>query len=182
MNGAYERLSGLSETESLGELLSALQRPDARYSTRHWTSTGATALRRTARVADGTTHTMSIAPLAVTALHERLWAVPGNAGPHLRQRGQRAVHPHGLLLHRDRLSTFPYRSVAVAPAGPRTDTDSSLPAAQLDQQVCPPRARSPRTDPAAQFEGSAGKRWITPAWLCRSISAIPAVAPKLPSI
>ena len=43
------------------------------------------------------------------------------------------------------------------------------------------RARNPRTLPAGQTEGSAGRRWIM-TWLCKSISVMPAVAPKLPSI
>ena len=36
--------------------------------------------------------------------------------------------------------------------------------------------------PLGHADGSAGSRWISPAWLCSSISAMPAVAPKLPSI
>ena len=48
--------------------------------------------------------------------------------------------------------------------------------------------RSPRPAPAARGSaigpgrGSAGSRWTSPAWLCSSISATPAVPPKLPSI
>jgi len=38
------------------------------------------------------------------------------------------------------------------------------------------------TDPAGHARGKAGKRSITPVWLCRSISIMPEVAPKFPSI
>ena len=46
----------------------------------------------------------------------------------------------------------------------------------------PPRVRSPCTSPSAHACGSAGSRCTKPAWLCTSISAIPAQQPKLPSI
>ncbi len=55
------------------------------------------------------------------------------------------------------------------------------PADQDMDTVNPPRARSPRTLPEDHSEGSAGRRWMTSSWDCSSISAMPAVAPKLPS-
>ena len=49
-----------------------------------------------------------------------------------------------------------------------------------------PRTRrgraAPRTLPFGHAFGSAGRRCISPAWLWRSISIMPAVTPKLPSI
>jgi len=45
-----------------------------------------------------------------------------------------------------------------------------------------PRTRRPVTRPLGHARGSAGSSAISPAWLCTSISAIAAVAPKLPSI
>ena len=45
------------------------------------------------------------------------------------------------------------------------------------------RARAARARvPVGHAVGSAGSRWISPAWLCTSISSMPAVTPKLPSI
>lgn len=46
----------------------------------------------------------------------------------------------------------------------------------------PPRAHSPFTLPVGQAFGSAGIRFISPECDCKSISAIPDVPPKLPSI
>src|ERR1035441_3084549 len=45
----------------------------------------------------------------------------------------------------------------------------------------PPRARKPLTEPSVQPLGSAGNKLISPAWLCSSDSATPAVKPKLAS-
>ena len=45
-----------------------------------------------------------------------------------------------------------------------------------------PRARSPFTLPCGQSPGSAGKKAISPLWLCISISAMAAALPKLASI
>ena len=46
----------------------------------------------------------------------------------------------------------------------------------------PSRARRPVTRPLDRTRGSARRSAISPSWLCRSISAMPAVTPKLPSI
>ena len=45
----------------------------------------------------------------------------------------------------------------------------------------PPLARKPLTEPSGQLVGKAGNRLISPAWLCSSASAMPAVKPKLAS-
>ena len=58
----------------------------------------------------------------------------------------------------------------------------SLPSAQLRSTVAAPRMRSPRTRPFGQDGGSAGRSRSIERWLCTSISAIPAVYPRLPSI
>ena len=75
---------------------------------------------------------------------------------------------------------------------------TSLPSFHSISTPIPPRARSPVTLPDGKAEGSAGSRLMNAAspactgvrlvgvaygsWLCSSISAMPAVAPKLPSI
>ena len=47
----------------------------------------------------------------------------------------------------------------------------------------PPRVRRPHTRPCVQDEGSAGSTFSVPSGaVCSSISAMPAHAPKLPSI
>src|SRR5690606_15557871 len=60
--------------------------------------------------------------------------------------------------------------------------DPSRPSLQAMSTVTPPRARSPVTDPAGQAAGNAGSRCSSPPCDWSSISAMPAVAPKLPSI
>ena len=45
-----------------------------------------------------------------------------------------------------------------------------------------PRARRPLKWPSGHADGNAGRKVISPAWLCKSISAIPAAAPRLASI
>ena len=59
---------------------------------------------------------------------------------------------------------------------------ASLPSFHAMSTANPPRARKPLTLPVGQAFGSAGSNSISPAWLCSSISAMPAVPPKLPSI
>gem|GEM_PF-6114765 len=59
---------------------------------------------------------------------------------------------------------------------------ASCPSFHAISTVKPPRAFNPETLPSAQPEGRAGNRWMAPVWLCTSISATPAVYPKLPSI
>ncbi|RAO31450.1 hypothetical protein PSN13_04013 [Micromonospora saelicesensis] len=83
-------------------------------------------------------------------------------------------------------------SDAVASIGFRTVREPLLPAVSVIRlasrlrhsvsTVTLPRARRPLTEPVGQAAGTAGSTSTTPFWLCSSISAIPAVAPKLPSI
>lgn len=56
------------------------------------------------------------------------------------------------------------------------------PSFQLMSTIRPPLALNPVTLPSVQQAGRAGSRRIYPLWLCSSISEIPAVIPRLPSI
>ncbi|KAK5635508.1 hypothetical protein RRF57_011220 [Xylaria bambusicola] len=56
-----------------------------------------------------------------------------------------------------------------------------LPFAHWVSTIKPPRAVSPFKLPVGIALGRAGRMWM-PAWLCNSISVIPLVKPKLPSI
>ena len=59
---------------------------------------------------------------------------------------------------------------------------ASLPPDQVISTEYAPRARRPFIEPSAQADGRAGSRCSSPFWLCRNISPIPAMLPKLPSI
>src|ERR1035437_1372248 len=101
---------------------------------------------------------------------------------------------HGL--HYLALSTvsFPAASVTVStrpsanrtlcrPAtGDRRTTRNALPSFQSISTSTAARAWSPFTEPVGHVFGSAGRMPISPAWLWSSISAMPAVPPKFPSI
>ena len=79
---------------------------------------------------------------------------------------------------REEIAAYPDRSVV-----PRRDGEGrGRPSRQVMSTVRSPRARSPRTEPSGQAAAGRAGRRAPPRWLCSSISAIPAVAPKLPSI
>ena len=77
---------------------------------------------------------------------------------------------------------FPYRTEYLHVWSGTIVADWRTPPFQTISTVKPPLARKPLTSPSAHSEGKAGSRWISPACDWRSISAIPAVPPKFPSI
>ena len=91
-------------------------------------------------------------------------------------------------------TAFPLESVSVEVPifSPLTFSSPSVPAvstAPVNVERChvistvtSPRALSPVTLPASQSAGIAARRSMESPWLWSSISVIPAVAPKLPSI
>ncbi len=74
-----------------------------------------------------------------------------------------------------RSATDPRRSAVMS-------SSSACPSLQSAPTVYPPRPRRPDTRPVGQADGRAGRTCSSPLWLCSSISAMPEVAPKLPSI
>ena len=74
------------------------------------------------------------------------------------------------------------RTLTVPSRSNRTVASSACPPPHVAPTVYPPRPRSPCTCPLGQADGSAGRTCSSPLWLCSSISAMPEVAPKLPSI
>ena len=60
--------------------------------------------------------------------------------------------------------------------------ETARPFSHVMSTSSPPLAQRPRTEPAGHTGGSAGSNCTVPAWLWSSISAMPEVAPKLPSI
>jgi hypothetical protein len=72
----------------------------------------------------------------------------------------------------------------MASCPPLRDVITALVSAPFDQLMSTmklPRATSPLTLPVGTARGRAGRRWTT-LWLWSSISAMPDVKPKLPSI
>src|SRR5450759_451153 len=76
---------------------------------------------------------------------------------------------------------FPQRIVRTPPGWLRISADCSFPFFHWMLTSQPPRVRKPLTEPSVQPLGSAGNKLISPAWLCSSDSATPAVKPKLAS-
>src|SRR2546421_102777 len=82
----------------------------------------------------------------------------------------------------NRIVFSPSRRVHGAPAQDKMVACANFLLRHAISTTNPPRARSPFTDPFGQAEGRAGSTCRSPVWLCSSISAMPDVAPKLPSI
>ena len=100
-------------------------------------------------------------------------------------RGARARRPGGTPLPArvSRRRVFsPYRIAQGPPRRDRTRAWRSVPASQAMSTSKPPRARSPLTEPRGHAAAGPAAGARRRAWLCRSISAMPAVPPKLPSI
>ena len=74
------------------------------------------------------------------------------------------------------------RRRSVPPLADVIFADASLPPYHAMLTSKPPRAFSPLTLPLFHARGRAGNSCTAPSWLCTSISATPAVNPKLPSI
>jgi len=79
-------------------------------------------------------------------------------------------------------SMLPRRRRSGRPSNERTVARSSAPFFHVRSISNPPRALKPVTRPSGHAAGSAGRRRISPASHCNSISAIADVPPKLPSI
>src|ERR1700727_2427495 len=73
---------------------------------------------------------------------------------------------------------FLYRNLILPDSFAWTTAHTSEASFQEKSTVTAPRAFMPRTAPPRQASGNAGKRTISPFWLCKSISAIAAGPPR----